>query len=357
MVARGVPAALPVGAVVVLADRAGPGVAWTADPGWRAVLRVVEVGELSPDEAASLVDDDGRRAFLLELACGHPLALRLAIDSAAAGRDDEHVRLEVAQALLLQVAGDLPSTAHRQALEVCAYAPRTTESLLRGTFAGQDAVSLFRWLCDLPFVEVTAAGARMKPYLAQAVRAELRWRDPARDREAQALGATTVEPLPRAGFDTAVRDALRAWRRTDLLAGNPLARSRMIVDAGGGDRVAALRAVLQEGLDAVGDDPREAKGHRALLSTYLGGAPTQEAAAERLALPFSTYRRHLNRGLEVLCNLLWRTVYPQVPLHVEYDLTDLGHSVAEPLAAVRDWVELHLDDITLAPAPADLGCP
>jgi hypothetical protein len=43
-----------------------------------------------------------------------------------------------------------------------------------------------------------------------------------------------------------------------------------------------------------------------LTATFLSGAHTQEAAAERLGLPFSTYRRHLIRGLEVLCSLLWR---------------------------------------------------
>ena len=40
-----------------------------------------------------------------------------------------------------------------------------------------------------------------------------------------------------------------------------------------------------------------------------------------------------------------RTVYPAVPLHVEYALTDLGSSVAEPLRAVRSWVERHLDEV------------
>ncbi|MEU5209015.1 helix-turn-helix domain-containing protein [Streptomyces sp. NPDC020742] len=40
-----------------------------------------------------------------------------------------------------------------------------------------------------------------------------------------------------------------------------------------------------------------------------------------------------------------RTVYPEVPLHVEYRLTDLGHSVAQPLSAVRRWVEDNLDSI------------
>ncbi|AUG82056.1 transcriptional regulator [Kitasatospora sp. MMS16-BH015] len=41
--------------------------------------------------------------------------------------------------------------------------------------------------------------------------------------------------------------------------------------------------------------------------------------------------------------LLDRTVYPAVPLHVEYALTPLGESAAVPLNALRSWVELNLD--------------
>ncbi|WP_344860353.1 helix-turn-helix domain-containing protein [Planomonospora alba] len=40
-----------------------------------------------------------------------------------------------------------------------------------------------------------------------------------------------------------------------------------------------------------------------------------------------------------------RTVYPAVPLHVEYELTELGSGVAEPLRALRGWVERHLDEL------------
>ena len=46
-----------------------------------------------------------------------------------------------------------------------------------------------------------------------------------------------------------------------------------------------------------------------------------------------------------------RTIYPAVPLHVEYALTDLGRSVAVPLRQLRDWVEHHLDEIQ-PPLPA-----
>jgi hypothetical protein len=35
------------------------------------------------------------------------------------------------------------------------------------------------------------------------------------------------------------------------------------------------------------------------------GSSTQEAAAERLGLPFRTYRRHLTKGIEELIEVMW----------------------------------------------------
>lgn len=37
--------------------------------------------------------------------------------------------------------------------------------------------------------------------------------------------------------------------------------------------------------------------------------------------------------------LVTRTVYPEVPARVEYELTDLGESAAVPLKNLRDWAE------------------
>jgi DNA-binding HxlR family transcriptional regulator len=48
--------------------------------------------------------------------------------------------------------------------------------------------------------------------------------------------------------------------------------------------------------------------------------------------------------------LVERTVYPAVPLHVEYALSDLGRSAAVPLAMLRAWVEDNLDEVTTARA-------
>jgi DNA-binding HxlR family transcriptional regulator len=41
--------------------------------------------------------------------------------------------------------------------------------------------------------------------------------------------------------------------------------------------------------------------------------------------------------------LVERTVYPAVPLHVEYALTELGRDVNAPLDALRRWVEANIE--------------
>ncbi|WP_305789493.1 MULTISPECIES: winged helix-turn-helix transcriptional regulator [Micromonosporaceae] len=45
--------------------------------------------------------------------------------------------------------------------------------------------------------------------------------------------------------------------------------------------------------------------------------------------------------------LIDRTVFPAVPLHVEYSLTPLGRDACEPLALLRRWV---VDNIERFPA-------
>jgi len=119
--------------------------------------------------------------------------------------------------------------------------------------------------------------------------------------------------LSRTAFAEAVRDALRDLHRPAALARNPLARTRVAVAAGGpDDPAAALRTLLEDAVPAATADPRDARLARALDRTYLRPAPTQEAAAELLGLPFSTYRGHLARGLERVTDLLWeRELYGQ----------------------------------------------
>ena len=109
--------------------------------------------------------------------------------------------------------------------------------------------------------------------------------------------------LSRPAFADAVRNGLRDLHRPAALARNPLARTRVGSTAGRDD--VDLRALLEEAVHGATADPRDVKLARALDRTYLRPAPTQEAAAELLGLPFSTYRGHLARGLERVTDLLW----------------------------------------------------
>lgn len=52
------------------------------------------------------------------------------------------------------------------------------------------------------------------------------------------------------------------------------------------------------------------------------------------------------RRLEA-ASLVTRTVYAEVPPRVEYSLTELGISVAEPLGQIRAWAEDNIDRIEL----------
>ena len=120
-------------------------------------------------------------------------------------------------------------------------------------------------------------------------------------------GRDEPEPLALAQteFAAAVRRALRALHNRGELAANPLLRSRMVRDRPG-DAVDALRDLVEDAVESLRADPRDARLLRALDRTYVRPAPTQEAAAELLGLPFSTYRGHLTRGVERVVDRLWQ---------------------------------------------------
>jgi DNA-binding HxlR family transcriptional regulator len=46
--------------------------------------------------------------------------------------------------------------------------------------------------------------------------------------------------------------------------------------------------------------------------------------------------------------LVKRTIYPEVPPHVEYELTELGRTLIEPLAVLRDWAQQNIPKVTQA---------
>ncbi|TDE58621.1 ATP-binding protein [Nonomuraea mesophila] len=174
---------VPVGALVVIAGRCPPDIRWQADPGWAGALEVLPLRDLRADDARALLDSRGvpaeSREPLLAFAGGHPLALLLgaavAVKDGGAGRWTPNQ--DVVATLLDQLVGELPSAAHRLALEVCAHAHTTTEDLLRAALP-DDAAALFQWLRRLPFVQSCGSGLFPHDVVRELLEADLRWRDP-----------------------------------------------------------------------------------------------------------------------------------------------------------------------------------
>jgi hypothetical protein len=175
---------VPVGALAVIAGRNPPDMRWRADPGWVGALEVLPLRDLRAGDARALLDSSGvaaeLREPLLAFAGGHPLALLLgaavAVKDGQAGRRWTP-RQDVVATLLDQLVGELPSAAHRHALEVCAHAYRTTEDLLRAALPA-DAGTLFRWLRRLPFVESSSLGLSPHDVVRELLETDFRWRDP-----------------------------------------------------------------------------------------------------------------------------------------------------------------------------------
>jgi TolB-like protein len=109
-------------------------------------------------------------------------------------------------------------------------------------------------------------------------------------------------------FAAAINSALRDFHRPDLLARNPLVQGTFdnVVAAG----PAELRALLSHTVGELFGNARDDKVRRILELTYFQPALKQEAVAERLALSFGTYRRHLTAGRERLADWLWERSRP-----------------------------------------------
>ncbi|MER6032110.1 ATP-binding protein [Streptomyces sp. NPDC001851] len=536
------------GALVVLAGRLAPQPQWTADPAWAGLLHATELEPFSEEQARSLLAAARIRPELrdrvLRFAGGNPLALSLAAAAGSTGCSREEIwspSADVLRTLLTGLIGEVPSAAHRRALEVAAQAHSTSEELLTAVLPDEDAHLLFSWLRDLPFMESTHRGLHPHDAARETLAADLRWRAPQafvtmrrrlaeeylrllreapeervwtvtdelfylfregkilarlrtwsredevhdrplhpddmdvvlrmaaetegrasaelvrywaqrqpqafsvyrlvstgrivaftarlalpappdpqdlatdpvvaaawrytdatapvspgehigisrfsvyperyqvpsrvidlsssraqaeaarargraygfavwRDAETWAervkgtlsdtgarprvgehtyglfgvdwrqvpveawLGrfiSATDAPAPsgpsgfsRTAFDQAVREALTHWRDPAAFAACALMRTRLAADLS--DPVQELRALLRRAVDDLAGDPRGVRAREALTAGYFSGAPTQEAAARRLALPYGTYRRHLRQDMDLLCEALWR---------------------------------------------------
>ncbi|MFJ3172275.1 AAA family ATPase [Streptomyces roseus] len=153
-------------ALVVLAGRRAPQPQWAADPAWSRLLHVTELEPFSEEQARSVLVSARIRPELRDrvlcFAGGNPLALSLAAAGGSAGCGREEIwslTADVLRTLLAGLIGEVPTAAHRRALEVAAQAHSTSEELLTTVLPGEDAHLLFAWLRELPFMESTPPGA------------------------------------------------------------------------------------------------------------------------------------------------------------------------------------------------------
>lgn len=110
--------------------------------------------------------------------------------------------------------------------------------------------------------------------------------------------------LSRDEFEAAVRGALDELGRPDRLARSPLLGTGLI-QMGAPEPAAALHDALLAAIAELEHERRGAEHRRVLDRTFLRAAPSQEAAAQLLDLPFSTYRRHLAQAQHRLIEVLW----------------------------------------------------
>ena len=172
----------------------------------------------------------------------------------------------------------------------------------------------------LPEVEFEVGGQRYGVFVHDwRVIPPLTWLDRLAQRElaitpASAQSEERIEPLvvlSQSEFRESVRQALRDFNRPENLKGNSLLRSRLALEGGASqsglrESVENLRRRIISASQGLRGSPRREKFYRALELTYFRPAPTQEKAAERLDLPFRTFRRHLKSGIDEVTEILWR---------------------------------------------------
>jgi hypothetical protein len=112
--------------------------------------------------------------------------------------------------------------------------------------------------------------------------------------------------LSRPEFETAAHDALNHFHSTERLSGNPLIRSKVVMDRAEADPITALRNVMREAIETIGREAEMADTYAILVKSYLDATASQEDLARGLHMSLSTYRRRLRRGRSLVDDILWR---------------------------------------------------
>ena len=178
---------LPANVLTVLAGRHQPAVEWRTDPGWQAFVRIVQLRNLALEKIQSYLAKrqvpSEQHPRILAFTHGHPLALSLLADTFAQATNVYFQPAEtpnIITALIERFVEQVPSSAHRAALEACALVRVMTEPLLAEMVDDPDIHEIFSWLRTLSFMEADRRGLFPHDLARDALCLELRWRNPER---------------------------------------------------------------------------------------------------------------------------------------------------------------------------------
>lgn len=176
---------LPEKVLLVIAGREPLSPGWRTDPGWNALVRMLPLRNLSPEESRAYLNErhvsPEQHQAVLDFTRGHPLALSLVADVLDQRHDQQFVPEEapdMIKTLLERFVQKVPSPAHRTALEAAGLLHVITEPVLAELLQVGDAHELFEWLRSLSFIECGKEGLFPHDLVREVLATELRWRNP-----------------------------------------------------------------------------------------------------------------------------------------------------------------------------------
>lgn len=177
---------LPERSVVVLASRRRPDPGWSQE-GWEHLACTIELDELPARGALALLAargvDDATAQQIQAWAGGSPLALTLAAETSDWAPTAGLLQPELLRRLMDRLIDQEHDPVRRRALETAAVARVTTPALLAATLDEGDAAEAYAWLSNRSVAEPLGDGIALHDLARRAMRADLRRRDPAGERD------------------------------------------------------------------------------------------------------------------------------------------------------------------------------
>jgi Transcriptional regulatory protein, C terminal/AAA ATPase domain len=213
---------------IVVAGREPPMLEWAVERGQLGGLDVLPLGPLDDDSVQVFLQSAGTcgvmAAQIAKLCCGHPLALRLAVEAHLAGGElpDANAIPRVVQALAAMFRDGLDEPT-RRILDAAAVPRRITRGVLTAML-GDEADSALETLQGLALVEATPEGLRLHDSVHLAIVERLRAVDPDRFRK---FRTAAWHHLQAETHGVAQRELARSTADLLFLIDNPVVREAM----------------------------------------------------------------------------------------------------------------------------------